>query len=46
MMNYVPFKTRAVDGLDFYKETCRYKGEDVPENTFGPDEWPPYAAKP
>ena len=45
-MNYALFKARAVDGLDFYKESCRYKGEDVPENFFKPDEYPPYAARP
>ena len=31
MANYKLFKSRAVDGLDFYKERCRYTGSDVPE---------------
>ena len=44
MANYVSFKSRAVDSLDFYAEMCRYQGDDVPERFFPKDEWPPYAA--
>lgn len=46
MSNYSSFKSRAVDGLDFYKETCRYQGDDVPELFFPEDEIPEYGTKP
>lgn len=44
MANYSRFKNRAVDGLDFYKTTCRYLGDDIPENQIPNEHHPPYAA--
>jgi hypothetical protein len=46
MANYAHFKMRAVDQLDFYAESCRYHGDDVPELFFPPEELPPYAQPP
>lgn len=43
MLNYPQFKSRAVDGLDFYMTRCRYTGDDVPELFFPREELPPYA---
>jgi hypothetical protein len=43
MANYGYFKSRAVDGLDFEKVSCRYCGDDVPEAFFPAHERPPYA---
>ena len=43
MDNYVHFKSRAVDQLDFYIQTCRYQGDDVPERFFRREDLPPYA---
>jgi len=43
MANYELFKSRAVDGLDFYKERCRYRGSDVPEALVSAEETPEYA---
>jgi len=43
MSNYVHFKSRAVDQLDFYVQSCRYQGDDVAEHFFPRQEWPPYA---
>lgn len=43
MANYKLFKSRAVDGLDFYKERCRYRGDDVPETQAPTEDIPEYA---
>jgi len=43
MANYVEFKRRAVDQLDHFAESCRYRGDDLPELIFPPEELPPYA---
>jgi hypothetical protein len=43
MANYKLFKSRAVDGLDFYKERCRYRGNDVPETQALAEDIPEYA---
>lgn len=45
MANYAMFKSRAVDNLDFFKESSRYKGNDVPEHFFTKGEIPPYGDK-
>jgi hypothetical protein len=43
MANYSLFKSYAVNNLDFHKETGRYHGSDVPEESFSPEEFPEYA---
>jgi len=43
MANYMLFKSRAVDGLDFYKERCRYSGNDIPEALVSAEHIPEYA---
>jgi hypothetical protein len=45
MANYAGFKSCATDTLDFYKDTCRYGGDDTPEALFPKHERPPYAAQ-
>ncbi len=45
MANYARFKSRAVDGLDFTKNRCRYHGDDIPEMHIPEGEHPPYAAR-
>lgn len=42
MATYAIFKSRAVDGLDFYKKTCRYRGNDIPELHYPKDQIPEY----
>jgi len=42
MATYTLFKGRAVDGLDFYKKTCRYRGNDIPELRYPKDQIPEY----
>ncbi len=44
MAGYARFKARAVDGLDFTKNTSRYLGDDIPENDIPKEFHPPYAA--
>ncbi|MBN2269870.1 MAG: hypothetical protein JXN61_04605 [Sedimentisphaerales bacterium] len=44
MAGYSRFKARAVDGLDFTKNTSRYVGDDIPENDIPKEFHPPYAA--
>jgi len=44
MAGYRRFKARAVDGLDFYKITSRYLGDDIPENDIPKEFHPLYAA--
>lgn len=42
MAIYELFKSHAVDRLDFYKNTCRYRGNDIPEKDHPKDQIPEY----
>ena len=42
MAAFPEFKGRAVDGLDHYKHSCRYRGDDLPERVFPESQIPPY----